>query len=91
MDENLFGQSGAHCFKHDRPVHSMEFKDILADDVQVGRPLRYSGALRSPWRQERRWHARITLGRWHADVIAQGIEPNISDILGVKRQGDAPV
>ncbi len=61
-----------------RPVHRVKADDVLADDVHIGRPV-------AP--------VRIAfIGKADAgDVVGQGVEPDIHDMLGIVRDLDAPV
>src|ERR1700722_16455687 len=61
-----------------RPVHRVKADDVLADDMHIGRPV---------------VPVRIALVRKAdaGDVVGQGIDPNIHDVLGGARYLDAPI
>ena len=62
-----------------RPVDRVEAHDVLADDVQVGRPV--APEFRA-----------VGVGKADAgDVVGQRVDPDIHDVLGIAGHPDAPV
>ena len=61
-----------------RPDDRMEAHDLLADEVDVGRPilLKFLGIVQETDRRQ---------------VIRQGVEPDVDDMIGCDRHRDAPV
>ncbi len=77
MGEHLPGRLHARGHEHGRPVHRVEPEDVLADEVQ-GRPVRGEPLLVGPVPGRR-------------DVVRQGVEPHVRDVLRVPRERDPPV
>ncbi len=68
-------QPGAH--QHRRPDHRMESRDVLADQVHIGRP---------PVLEPLRIGSQADCRR----VVDQRVEPDVDDALGVPGQRNAP-
>ncbi len=75
--KNGLGQFHPHGLKHDRPVHRMGGEDVLPDQVTGRRPpgLEFRVITEIPHR---------------ADVIGQGIAPDISHKILIERQLNSP-
>ena len=80
MAEDLFRQRFAQCHQDDGPIDGVEAKDILADDVDVCRPVFFIKV------------AGIAVGivAQSGDVIRKCVDPDVDDVLVVKGDGDAP-
>ena len=79
MGENAARHRDAGRHQEGRPIHGVETHDVLADHVQVGRPV---------------FAEFLAVGIGIADggdVIGQRIDPHIHDVLGIARHRDAPV
>ena len=88
MNQNLAGQGKPHRLEHDGPIDGVKLQDVLADNVQIGRPsLEGRGAAGAEGFAD----DRIAVGEGDADIIDKCVEPNVSDEGGVERNGDAPV
>ena len=81
MAENLLRQRQAERHEEDRPVDRVEADDVLADQVQVGRPvaLELLGTLA----------AAVVADA--GDVVRQRVEPDVDDVLVVEVDRDAPL
>ena len=76
IDALLHGNARRH--QERRPVHRVKTNDVLADDVHIRWPV-------APVRV-------ALIGKADAgDVIGQGIDPHIHDVLGIAGNLDAPV
>ena len=77
VPENLPRQGDAGAHQHGRPDDAVEARDVLADDVEVGRPPRVEqrvvGAVAHPRR-----------------VVDQRVHPDIDDTVRIRRDRDAP-
>ncbi|MDI2020517.1 hypothetical protein PJL18_01026 [Paenarthrobacter nicotinovorans] len=79
VDHDALGQfqSGAH--QERRPVDSVEARNVLADHVYIGRPELPEGL-------------GLHVGVTHAgQVVGQGVDPHVHDVLFVTRDRNAPV
>ncbi len=77
MREDRARQRQARPHQHRRPVDGVRGEDVLADQVQVGRPVG-AGLIARPAEAER------------AVVVEQGVEPDVADVVFVERQRDPP-
>ena len=77
MREHLVRQRQTGGHQHGRPVHRVEAQNVLADQVDVGRP-------------DRRELLVVLAVADGGDVVQQRVEPDVDDLLVVPRQGDAP-
>ena len=79
VGEDPLGQLDPGRHQERRPVHRVEPDDVLADHVQVGRPV--AGE-----------HRRVGVGKAHpGQVVGQGVDPHVHDVVGVIGDGHAPV
>ena len=79
MRENVLGQRQASSHEHCRPNNAMEADDVLANEMEVGRPvLAELGFI-------------IGAVAQGGQVIDQSIDPHIGDMLGVEGQRNTPV
>ena len=79
VGENAARHLDARRHQERRPVHRVKAHDVLADDVQVGRPIFLE-------------HGAVGIGIADGgDVVGQRIDPNVHDVLVVVRHLDAPV
>ena len=78
MPEHLFGQGEARGHQEGRPVYGMETDDILADQVQIRRPVAFKPAA-------------LPAIADPGQVIGQRVDPDIHDMAGAARHGYAPV
>ena len=80
MSEDLFRERLAERHQEDRPVDRVESRDVLADDVNVARPVFFVFFVLFVGRvAERR------------DVVCQRVEPDVDDVFRIKLDGDAPL
>ena len=80
MTENLFRQRFAERHEDDRPVYGMEAEDVLADDLQIGRPVfPVQLALFVDGVAERR------------DIVGQRVDPDVDDVAGIEFHRYAPL
>ena len=79
--EHLLRQRQAERHQEDRPVDRVEADDVLADQVQVGRPvaLELLGALA------------VAVVADAGDVVRQRVKPDVDDVLVVEVDRDAPL
>jgi hypothetical protein len=77
MGKHLFRQRDAGCHQESRPVDGVKAQDVLADNVNVTRPEFAELTIL----------VRIAEG---ADVVGQGVEPDIDDMFLVARNRDSP-
>ncbi len=86
MDEKLWHLvvGKAEGVKHDRPVDAVgRDEDVFADDVQCGPFFAEGGGLIGEVLLRG-----IIANK--ADIIRQGIEPDVVDVVGIEGQLDAP-
>ena len=80
VTEHLLGQLLAHAHKENGPINGVETNDVLADQMQIRRPelliLFVVIAIR--------------VIAAEGDIVAQGIQPHIGHMAGVKFHGNAP-
>ena len=81
MAEHLLGQGLAERHQENRPIDRMETDDVLADQVQVGRPILL---------------VKITVFAvgviaYAGDIVAQRVKPHVNHVLVVKVHGNAPL
>ena len=79
MPEHLFGQRFAQGHEDDGPVNRVEAHDILADDVQRGGPVTVIKGT-----------AAVGMIAEAGDVVAQGVQPDVSDVARVEFHRDPP-
>ena len=77
VGEDLLRQRQAGAHQHRRPVEAMEARDVLADDVQVGRPPLLEGG-------------RVIGEPGPGQVVGQRVEPDVDAVLLVAGERDAP-
>ena len=80
MAEDLLRQRQVEGHQENGPVDRMEADDILPDEVQVRRPVIGKARLRIP----------VGVVADAGDVVRQGIEPDVNDVLVVEIHRDAP-
>ena len=80
MAEYLLGQRLAQRHQENGPVNGMEADDVLADKVQVGRPVFFIIFAAVP----------VGIVAEAGDIVGQGVQPDIDDVLFVKRHGNPP-
>ena len=77
-----FGVGEAEGVKHDGPVHTVGGdEDVLADDMGGGGPETAKGG---------EWASGLSQVTGEGEIIDEGVEPDVGDVLGVKGQLDAP-
>ena len=77
MPEHLARHRQPRAHQHRRPDDAVKPRDVLADDVQVGRPPRLEQRLVGPVADRGR-------------VVDQRVEPHVDDAVGVEGQRNAP-
>ena len=82
MAEHLLRQGFAEGHQNRRPNDRVEAENVLANDVNVRRPV--AGVL---------FPFRLIVGKVadRRDVVAQRIQPNVDDMLGVARYFNPPI
>ena len=75
--KTCFGSGSAGAHQHRRPVQAVEARDVLADDVEVGRPPSVEGGL-------------VVREAGAGEVVGQGVEPDVDAMRLVARERDAP-
>src|SRR5260370_31309933 len=75
MSKNVCRQGQPGAQKKRRPVQTMKANDLLADQVELSRPVAFEAVV---WKANTR------------QVVRQGIDPHIDDLVGVVRHGNAP-
>ncbi len=78
MGENSLGQLDPSAHQKRRPVNGVEPDNVLADHMDIGRPV--FPALRAFVRIARR-----------RDVIGERIDPHIHDVLGIVGYWNTPI
>ena len=81
MSEHLLRQRKSQCHEEDRPVNRMEADNILADQVQISRPV-FSELLGA---------VPITVIADAGDIVGECIEPHVYNMLIVKIYRDSPL
>ncbi len=76
--EDVLGQGQARAHEEGRPVDGVEAQDVLADEVHLGGP---EGLV---------LHRLVRAEPQGRDVVGEGVEPDVEDVLLVAREGDAP-
>ena len=77
--EDLFRQRQVEAHQEDRPVDGVEPEDVLADDVQVGRPELFKLLGRA-----------VGVVADGGDIVVEGVQPDVDDMLRVEVNRDAP-
>ena len=80
MAEHRAGQRLAERHQDDGPVNRMEAHDVLADDVQIGRPELFIRIARA-----------VGVIADGSDIVGKRIDPDIDDVPVVKIHGDSPL
>ena len=80
MSEYLLWKRKVKCHKENRPVNSVETHDIFSDKVQICRPV----FLELPCAVS------ITIVSDSCDVVCQGIQPYIHNMLWIKVNRNSP-
>ena len=91
VGEHLLRERDSGGMEHDGPVDGVELDDVLADDVDVGRP--EFGAVRGTRRvpiPERGGSGAVAEGHGDRVVIGEGVEPDVGHPFGGEGQGNAP-
>ena len=78
VTKDLFGQGEAHAHKHGGPDDGMEADDLLADDMDIGRPEGIQIVI---------FVIHITQS---GHIVEKGVDPNIDHVAWVKVHGDPP-
>ena len=78
MGEDGLRQRKARRHEHRRPDDRVEAEDVLADQVDIGRP--------QPLEQQR-----IGAIPGRGDVVEESVDPDVEDVVIVPRHGDTPV
>ena len=76
-------EAGRH--EHGRPDHGVEPQDVLPDDVAVSRPHALALGIRAG-----SLHAQLRAADG-AQVVREGVEPHVHDVLAALRHRDAPI
>ena len=77
MPDDPPGQRQAGSHEEGRPVDGVELQNVLSHQVDIGGPVAVvEGTV-----------ARVIQGR---DVVGQGVEPDVENVLGIGREGDPP-
>ncbi len=79
MAKHALGQRQVQSHQHGRPQDGVEAEDLLAHHVQVCRPELVVVVVL------------LVAVAQRGDVVAQGVHPDIHGVLGVKRDGNAPL
>ena len=80
MTEYLLGKRYIQCHQHDRPVDRMETDDILADQVQICRPVFLIQFIM----------VSVTVISQTGNIVAERVDPYIDDMIRIKVYRDAP-
>ena len=78
--KHLLGQGLVQSHQQDGPVDGVEPQDVLANEVDIGGPVFLVHLA----------VVAVHVEAGESDIVAQGVDPHIGDVLGVKLHRDAP-
>ena len=74
MHQHLLGQFQSGGLEHYRPVNGVKLQDVFANYMDIRWP---KGCL-------------LAARTRNAEIVGEGIEPNVSDVVLIEGQGNAP-